>query len=99
MEKIIFDLPWVHDILTELNEIKKRLEEINNERISRESWLNSKEAAKALGITTRTLQSYRDQGFIPFSQFGREIRYKAEDIQQFLMDHYVKATIEGRRGE
>ncbi len=53
-------------------------------------WLNSKEAAKVLGVTTRTLQSYRDQNLIPFSQFGREVRFRAEDLQEFLFMHYVK---------
>jgi len=59
-------------------------------------WLTTKEAAKALKVTPRTLQNYRDRGEIPFSQFGREVRYYAEDIQQFLMDHYVKGKLEGR---
>ena len=58
-----------------------------------ETWLNTKQAAQALQITTRTLQSYRDQGMIPFSQFGREIRYRQSDIQEFLLEHYIK----GRR--
>ncbi len=54
--------------------------------------LTSKEAAQTLRITTRTLQTYRDQGTIPFIQFGREVRYHDEDIQQFLLDHYVKPS-------
>ena len=53
-------------------------------------WLTTREASKALQVTPRTLQNYRDRGTIPFTQFGKEIRYRAEDIQQFLVDHYVK---------
>ena len=55
-------------------------------------WVNSKQAALFLGVTTRTLQTKRDQGDIPFTQFGREVRFRAEDLQIFLMSHYVKPS-------
>jgi excisionase family DNA binding protein len=55
-------------------------------------WLNTKEVAKALGVTTRTVQNYRDQGMLPFSQIGRVIRYRDEDVQDFLMTHYVEPS-------
>jgi excisionase family DNA binding protein len=53
-------------------------------------WLSTKEAASTLGISIRTLQEYRNQGIIPFSQIGRIIRYRSEDIQEFLMRNYFK---------
>ena len=77
------------DYLT--SRIDKIFEKVNQKGNSF-NWkvLTSKEAALALRVTTRTLQNYRDQGIIPFFQFGREVRYHAEDIQLFLMEHYVK---------
>ena len=60
-------------------------------------WLDTKEVAKLIGVTTRTIQNYRDQGMLPFSQIGRVIRYRAEDIQDFLMQYYVRpSTWEGK---
>ena len=53
-------------------------------------WLDTKDVAKLIGVTTRTIQNYRDQGMLPFSQIGRVIRYRADDVQAFLMEHYVK---------
>lgn len=83
-----------------LEQIEKRLESIESSLGSMKKnhhssnqvfeWLNTKQVAKALGISIRTLQTYRDQGTFPFSQFGREIRYRSEDIQSFLMQHYVE---------
>lgn len=55
-------------------------------------WLNTKQVAYLLGVTARTIQNYRDQGMIPYSQIGRVIRYRAEDVQEFLMAHYVKPS-------
>lgn len=55
-------------------------------------WLDTKEVAKLIGVTTRTIQNYRDQGMLPFSQIGRVIRYRAQDIQDFLMEYYVQPT-------
>ena len=71
--------------------IEQKLDRINNAKHSSEVWLNTKQAAQALGVSTRTLQTYRDQGLIPFSQFKREVRFKSDDLQDFLMAHYVKS--------
>ncbi len=53
-------------------------------------WLDTKQVAKLIGVTTRTIQNYRDRGMLPFSQIGRVIRYRAQDVQDFLMQHFVK---------
>ena len=84
-----FELPALQDILNKLEKIDSRLESVLISKPQTEVWLNSKDAAIALGITTRTLQTYRDQGMIPYSQFGSKIRYRQSDIQDFLLDHYV----------
>jgi excisionase family DNA binding protein len=79
-------------VITKLEVIDSKLESIQKVKTFNMKVLTSKEAALALRVTTRTLQTYRDQGIIPFFQFGREVRYHAEDIQQFLIDHYVKPS-------
>ena len=53
-----------------------------NER-NNEKWLDNKAVCKLLQISLRTLQSYRDNGTIPFSQIGHKCYYKASDIEQF----------------
>ena len=92
MKTIEFEIPILNVIQSRLEVIDSKLESIQKVKTHNKKVLTSKEAALALRVTTRTLQTYRDQGIIPFFQFGREVRYHAEDIQQFLMDHYVKPS-------
>ena len=85
-----FQIPALQEILDRLEKIDSRLESVLISKPHSEAWLNSKEAAKALGITTRTLATYRDQGVIPFSQHGRLIRYRASDVQEFLLSNQIR---------
>lgn len=92
MTKIKLNLAILDVIQSRLAVIDSKLESIQKTKALNKKVLTSKEAALILRVTTRTLQTYRDQGIIPFFQFGREVRYHLEDIQQFLMDHYVKPS-------
>lgn len=47
-------------------------------------WLSTQEAARRLGITTRTLYRFVDQGDLPAYRMGRVIRLKAADIDLFI---------------
>jgi len=61
-------------------------------------WLSSDEVCHLLMISKRTLQSYRDQGTLPFSQVGRKIYYKASDIDEYLEAHYIKSRYQKEGG-
>ena len=48
-------------------------------------WCAVNEAVyRRLGISKRTLQSYRDTGKIPFSMIGHKCYYKESDITELL---------------
>lgn len=47
-------------------------------------WLSTQEAARRLGITTRTLYRFVDQGELAAYRMGRVIRVKASDIDAFI---------------
>lgn len=55
------------------------------------AWLTGDEICKLLRVSKRTLQTYRDNRVIPFSQIGRKIYYKYTDITNYLELHYVKS--------
>lgn len=48
------------------------------------TWLSTGEAAKRLGITTRTLYRFLDEGDVPGYRFGRVIRLKETDVNAFI---------------
>lgn len=47
-------------------------------------WLSSADAARSLGITTRTLYRFIDQGELAGYRFGRVIRVRRSDIDAFI---------------
>lgn len=48
------------------------------------TWLNTETAAKRLGITTRTLYRFINEGGLPAYRMGRVIRVKQADVDAFI---------------
>jgi excisionase family DNA binding protein len=48
------------------------------------AWLSTQEAAKRLGITTRTLYRFVDEGSLPAYKMGRVFRLKEADVDAFI---------------
>lgn len=80
------------ELISKINELKKSIKLMEDKSSSlTETWLDNKQACKVLRISLRTLQDYRDGGILPFSQCGKKIYYKAEDIEKHLQKHYKPA--------
>ncbi|NLA34533.1 MAG: helix-turn-helix domain-containing protein [Actinobacteria bacterium] len=47
-------------------------------------WLNTAETARRLGVTPRTLYRFIDEGQLPAYRFGRVIRLKEAEVEQFI---------------
>lgn len=47
-------------------------------------WLSTAEAAGYLGLTSRTLYRFIDEGSLPAYKFGRVIRLKKADVDAFI---------------
>lgn len=48
------------------------------------TWLSTREAARQLGITTRTLYRLIDGGQLPAYKFGRVIRLQESEVETFI---------------
>ena len=58
-------------------------------------WLNTKESARRLGITPRTLYRFIDDGRIPAYRLGRVIRLKESAVADFIeRSRIVPGTLE-----
>ena len=47
-------------------------------------WFDNQEVCMMLNISKRTLQTYRDNGTIPYSQINHKMYYKPEDVERVL---------------
>ena len=80
-------------ILAKLESLKNSVDSLKKKSHEPgEGWLDNKDVCNILRISSRQLQNYRDQGVIPFSQFGNKIYYRWVDIEAHLMRHYNKAV-------
>ena len=69
-------------------------------------WLSTADAANYLGITSRTLYRFIDEGLIAGYRFGRVIRLKQTDVDTFIessriepgtLDHLYPAVVGASR--
>jgi hypothetical protein len=65
---------------------------MKNEELSLSNWMTGDQVCLLLRISKRSLQNYRTQRILPFSQIGRKIYYKASDIETYLESHYIKSN-------
>jgi hypothetical protein len=58
--------------------------DVNNQTI-----LTSKDVCEILNISSRTLQNYRDKRIISFTQVGRKLFYRHQDLEAFLNNNHM----------
>jgi excisionase family DNA binding protein len=47
-------------------------------------WQSTQEAANRLGVTTRTLYRFVDEGLLPAYKMGRVFRLRQADVDEFI---------------
>ena len=79
-------------IMDKLNNLDDKFQELQNKADCplSERWLDNQDVIQLLNISKRTLQSYRDNQKIAYSQIGSKIYYKASDVEKFLKKNYQK---------
>lgn len=72
-------------------QMKERFEDFFNQVRSlcgdnqdKEQWLGNEDVCKLLQISLRTLQSYRDNGILPYSQIGRKCYYRVLEVELLI---------------
>lgn len=57
-------------------------------------WIDAQDVLQKLHISPRTLQRWRINGVLPFSQLNGKYYYRKSDILALLQSHYM-----GRKGD
>lgn len=84
----------VRAFFSSLEDLSKRVEKIrdnNKPSLDGERYYTDKELAVKLKVSRRSLQDYRNNGILPYTQVGGKILYRASDIERVLMDGYKEA--------
>lgn len=84
----------VKAFFSSLEDLSNRVEKIrdnNKPSLDGERYYTDKELAVKLKVSRRSLQDYRNNGILPYTQIGGKILYRASDIERVLMDGYREA--------
>ena len=88
------DHEWVKAFHSNFDRLLASLEKLFNQRrpsVYSDELLTDKEVAYLLKVSRRTLQDYRNNGILPYTQVGGKILYRASDIERTLMKGYKEA--------
>ena len=62
----------------------RQIKNLCGDNQDKEKWLENNDVCSFLQISPRTLQSYRDNGILPYSQIGRKCYYRVSDIENLI---------------
>lgn len=85
---------WVRNFHSNFDRLLASLEKLFNQRqpsVYGDELLTDKEVSQLLKVSRRTLQDYRNNGILPYTQVGGKILYRTSDIEQTLMNGYREA--------
>jgi hypothetical protein len=89
MEVITLQSEAFHEIMKKMEDIQRQLKA--KEKEPKDIWIDNTDLAKMLKVTKRTIQNYRDNGIISFSQVGSKLYYRLSDVEDMLLKHHIKA--------
>ena len=84
----------VRAFFSSLENLSKRVEKIRDNSkpsLDGERYYTDKELAVKLKVSRRSLQDYRNNSILPYTQIGGRILYRASDIERTLMNGYREA--------
>jgi hypothetical protein len=86
MEIINIEARTFEAMMTRFESFAERVEalcRVNGEKTMQE-WLDNQDVCEILNISPRTLQTYRDNGTIPYTRIGNKMYYKADDLRRLI---------------
>lgn len=90
MDIIVIEGRTFEQIKQRFEDFTKQTKSLSGDSCNNEKWLDNKTVCELLHISSRTLQSYRDNGTLAYSQIGRKCYYKASDIETLIGQSQLK---------
>lgn len=82
-------LPDYEKLLNNIQELKNLLAEMNKYRFA-EQFLDNEELCALFKISTKTAESWRRSGQLPYAQLGKKIYYRLSDIENLFQAEFNK---------
>lgn len=92
MEVITITSEAFQQLMSRLESMENYFKHIARQQPLSEPLLDIEEACKLLKVSKRTLQNYRDDGILTFSQVGGKIYFTASAIEEHIRNHTKKAV-------
>lgn len=92
MEMIQIEASTFEAMMRRFDEFTKSVIKLCESKSERrlEKWLDNREVCTILNISKRTLQTYRDNGTLPFSRIDNHIYYRPSDVERLIGKKYLK---------
>jgi hypothetical protein len=90
MEVVIIEKKTYEQMMQRFEEFVRQVEKLCGDSREKENWLTGDDVHSLLQISMRTLQTYRDNGTLPYSQIGHKCYYKVADVEKFISKSQIK---------
>ena len=87
MEIINVEARTFEAMMTRFESFAARVEDLcreNGEKTLKQ-WLDGEDVCKLLGISPRTLQTFRDSGKIPYTRIEHKMYYRPADVEKLIL--------------
>ena len=82
---VIVDAKDIEQIKSAIECLCEKVDQLLYDRLENsDTYLTTEEAAKLLKISRRTLYQWRKAGALKYSQIGRKVFFKNEDVQKLI---------------
>src|SRR5579863_387030 len=92
MQTIVLTIPALKLVESKLDEVLSLLKDAPFNKNQINMIYSNKQVARRLNVSSKTLQNYRKNRLIEFSQVARKICYTEDQIQRFLNRNQIKSS-------
>ena len=90
MDIVAIESKTFEQIKQRFMDFSQQVKNLCGDNQDKEKWLGNNDVCGLLQISKRTLQSYRDNGILPYSQIGRKCYYRISDIENLISQSQIK---------
>jgi len=84
MDIIAIESKTFDQIKERFKDFSQQVKDLCGNNQDKEQWLGNEDICSLLKISQRTLQTYRDNGILPYSQIGRKCYYRISNVEQLI---------------